>query len=136
MPKKKDVMLHEREIGRRIKTRRNELGMSQSALAAALGLTFQQIQKYEKGSNRISAGRLQRVAEILEVPVTFFFNDFRAADGTQITTLLDSAYSLRMLKAMARIKDQSIKRRAVELVEALAKAADGQPSGDNRTMPN
>jgi len=98
--------------------------MSQTSLGNALDLTFQQILKYEKGSNRVSAGRLQRIAQILDVPVTFFFSDLGKAGGSQLSALLDSAYSLRMVKALNRIRDRQIQRNAVELVEAIADSFD------------
>jgi transcriptional regulator with XRE-family HTH domain len=116
----KIVASYDNEVGRRIKIRRIELGMSQSSLGTALDLTFQQVQKYEKGSNRVSAGRLQRIAQILDVPVTFFFSDLNEAGKSQITALLDSAYAIRMVKALNRIEDQKIRRTAVELVEEIA----------------
>jgi transcriptional regulator with XRE-family HTH domain len=115
---------HDHEIGRRIRVRRLELGMSQSSLADALDLTFQQIQKYESGANRVSSGRLQQISKILDVPVTFFFNDLGGSGGRSLTSLLDSAYSLRMLKAFTRINSRHVQRSAVELVEAIADAAD------------
>src|SRR4029077_20168554 len=62
------------EIGRKIRALRLERGLSQSGLAEGIGLTFQQVQKYEKGANRVSAGRLQRIAELLNVPVMFFYS--------------------------------------------------------------
>src|SRR4051795_11093845 len=66
-------------VGARIRTRRLLLGMNQETLANALGLTFQQVQKYEGGANRVSASRLAQVAEVLRVPVTYFFNDLALA---------------------------------------------------------
>jgi transcriptional regulator with XRE-family HTH domain len=114
------------EIGRRIRIRRLEVRMSQSSLGEALDLTFQQVQKYEKGSNRVSAGRLQRIAEILDVPVTFFFNDMGKSGGSQLSTLLDSSYSVRMLKALNVIEDRRIQRCAVELVEAIVDAMNAR----------
>jgi len=72
----------------------------------------------------VSAGRLQRIAQILDVPVTFFFSDLGKAGGSQLSALLDSAYSLRMVKALNRIRDRQIQRNAVELVEAIADSFD------------
>src|SRR5437762_11724844 len=66
------------EIGRKIRALRLERGLSQSGLAGGIGLTFQQVQKYEKGTNRVSAGRLQRIAEILNTPVMFFYSGMGA----------------------------------------------------------
>src|SRR5437868_14333485 len=72
--KKRRAGAEDIEIGRKIRALRLQRGLSQSALAEGIGLTFQQVQKYEKGTNRVSAGRLQRIAELLQVPVTFFYS--------------------------------------------------------------
>jgi transcriptional regulator with XRE-family HTH domain len=121
---KKSLLSHDHEVGRRIRMRRLELDLSQSSLADALGVTFQQVQKYEKGANRVSAGRLQQIAKFLDVPVTFFFNDLGGSGSSAVSSLLDSAYSLRMLKALTRIHNRQLQRSAVELVEAIADAKD------------
>ena len=112
----------DREIGRRLKIRRLDLGISQTAVADALGLTFQQVQKYEKGANRISAGRLQRLAEILDVPIAYFYDEKIAGTKKHQTAfaLLETAYSLRLIRAFNRIKDRRIQLRTVELVEGIA----------------
>ena len=123
MPKKRSTQ-YDNEIGRRIKLRRLEVGMSQESLGKALTLTFQQIQKYEKGTNRVSSGRLQHIAKILDVPVTFFFNDLGGSGGSSIPAMLDSAYSLRLLKAFSRIHNRDIQRTTVELVESIAESTD------------
>jgi transcriptional regulator with XRE-family HTH domain len=122
----RSVASYDGEIGRRIRIRRLEVRMSQSSLGEALDLTFQQVQKYEKGSNRVSAGRLQRIAEILDVPVTFFFSDMGKSGGSQLSTLLDSSYAVRMLKALNVIEDRRIQRCAVELVEAIVDAMNAR----------
>lgn len=118
----------DREIGRRLKIRRLDLGISQTAVADALGLTFQQVQKYEKGTNRISAGRLQRLAEILDVPIGYFYDEKIAGTKKHQTAfaLLDTAYSLRLMRAFTRIKDRRIQLRTVELVEGIADADHNQ----------
>ncbi len=119
---RKEPSTYDREVGRRVRARRLELNASQTELGNALGLTFQQIQKYEKGVNRISAGRLQFIAQVLKVPVTFFYGDAGAEATSEISTLIDSSYSLRLVKAFARIPDRALQRSMVELVEALAEA--------------
>ena len=125
MQKRSSSLSQEREIGRRIRIRRLELGMSQTVLADALDLSFQQVQKYEKGKNRVSSGRLQDIARILGVPVTFFFSDFTASGaGTEILALLETSYSLRMLKALGRINNRRIQKSTLELVEAIADSLD------------
>jgi transcriptional regulator with XRE-family HTH domain len=105
------------------------LGMSQMKLGDALGVTFQQVQKYESGVNRISAGRLQQIAGILGVPVTFFFEDIPAKAGSlpaeddPMGGLATSA-GLRLVMAFTRITDAELRRRIVRLVEEIAGAAD------------
>ena len=88
------------DVGRRVRALRLERGMSQEKLACALDLTFQQVQKYEKGTNRIGAGRLQRIAGILEVPVSTFFTDTKNSTHTKsIFELVESASAFRLLRA-------------------------------------
>ena len=115
------------ELGKRIRLRRVELGISQSDLADKLGVSFQQVQKYEKGINRVGAARLQQVATALDVPVTFFFDNDdlgkRASDGKrEVESLLfvDSAFSLRLLRAYAAVKNQAVQRQFVSLIESIA----------------
>lgn len=72
-------------VGQRLKVRRSLLGLSQEKLAEAVGITFQQIQKYERGTNRVSAGRLFELSKVLDVPVNFFFDQFDKVKGTQIS---------------------------------------------------
>ncbi len=117
----------DRQVGVRIRVRRLMLDMSQEKLAAGLGLTFQQVQKYEKGSNRIGAGRLQQLAKILEVPVSFFFEDFPTPGRTQaalpsyITDFLTSADGLALTEAFMSISDARQRRCLVILAEAMAR---------------
>lgn len=111
----------DQEVGRRIKTRRLEIGLTQSALGNALNLTFQQIQKYENGKNRVGAGRLHQIAKALDVPVAFFFASTDEASGvSEIAELVDTTYSLRLLKAFSRLKNAGDKRIFVELIERVA----------------
>ncbi|MFL6799066.1 MAG: helix-turn-helix domain-containing protein [Xanthobacteraceae bacterium] len=130
----KTVLQHDREIGRRLKMRRLHVGMSQGKLADALGLTFQQIQKYEKGVNRVGGGRLQEVARILDVPVSFFFDDIvgGSRDSSDVFPFLGTAYSLRMMKAFVRIRSQAIQRSAVELVEQIAGSMETRHERETR----
>jgi transcriptional regulator with XRE-family HTH domain len=121
MPKSQNAQ--DREVGRRIRLRRQELGVSQTKLGDALKVSFQQVQKYEKGINRVSAGRLQQIAHVLQVPIMFFYDDL-GKGGSEISTLLESAYALRILKSFSKIRDRNLQRRAVELIEAMADAAD------------
>jgi len=110
------------EVGQRIRARRMAKGMSQTELGNLLGITFQQVQKYERGVNRVGAGRLTRVAEALDVPVSFFFGatDAGSEDTRAILGFLDSSYSLRLLRAFSRIPQTHVQRAVVELVENIA----------------
>ena len=117
-------------VGSRIRLRRNMLGLSQERLGESLGITFQQIQKYEKGTNRIGASRLQHIAQVLEVPVSFFFEDAPGSStetgfaesrpAAFVTDFLTSTEGLQLNKAFVRIKDAKVRRRIVELVRAVA----------------
>jgi len=109
------------ELGKRIRLRRVEMHISQQELGDKLGVSFQQVQKYEKGVNRVVASRLQQIASALDVPVTFFYDD-NGKGRTEVESLLflDSGFSLRLLRAYAAIKDQAIQRRLVSLMETIA----------------
>ena len=117
------------DVGRRIRVRRIQLGLSQTYVADKLGITFQQVQKYEKGANRVSASRLQNIAELLDVPVSFFFGDAgdQGAQGEKVLDFLENAYGIRLIKAFAQIKDRELQSSLVELVEKLA-----QPRTDEK----
>lgn len=119
-------------VGSRVRMRRLMLGMSQEKLGDALGLTFQQVQKYEKGTNRKSASRLQQLSHILQVPIPFFFDgaphlpgqqkqsDVHALSPDYVTAFLASADGLTLTLAFTRIKDSIIRRSIVDLVQKLA----------------
>jgi transcriptional regulator with XRE-family HTH domain len=110
------------EVGRRVRTLRMERGMSQTDLGGELGITFQQIQKYEKGANRIGAGRLQHISEILGVPISVFFAtsqpDHPSHNG--LNELADTGAALRLLRAYARIPDPHVKQALTSLAEKIA----------------
>ena len=110
------------EVGHRIRIERLSRGLSQTALANQLGVTFQQVQKYEKGVNRVGAGRLVRIGEALDVPVSFFFGgtDAGSEDTRAILGFLDTSYSLRLLRAFSRIPPGGVQRAVVDLVESIA----------------
>src|SRR5437763_8579552 len=99
--KKRRAGAEDMEIGRKIRALRLERGLSQSALADGIGLTFQQVQKYEKGSNRVSAGRLQKIAEFLKVPVMFFYEGIGAKSKKK--DLANSSFSLLQTKGAMRL---------------------------------
>ena len=118
-------------VGSRVRMRRLMLGMSQEKLGDALDLTFQQIQKYEKGANRIGASRLQQIATILQVPVSFFFEGAPASPGAAggfaevdtsdfSSTLLSTSDGLALARAFMRIENRRLRRRIVDLVEEMA----------------
>src|SRR5262245_34664542 len=126
----------DKHVGSRVRMRRMMLGMSQERLGDALGLTFQQVQKYEKGTNRIGASRLQSISSVLEVPVAFFFEDMPNLPGqpkpTAFTPNLDyvsdfitSSEGLRLIKALTRIKNAKVRREIVRLVEAITEPKNG-----------
>jgi transcriptional regulator with XRE-family HTH domain len=112
----------DKHVGTRLRVRRMMLGMSQTDIGDALGLTFQQVQKYEKGENRIGAGRLHQLAGILGVPVTFFFDGTSAKAGSlDPMGVLATSPGLRLVTAFTRITDTELRRRIVRLVEELVK---------------
>jgi transcriptional regulator with XRE-family HTH domain len=126
-------------VGRRLRLRRTLLGMSQERLAQLLGLTFQQIQKYERGVNRIGSSRLYELGQILDVPISFFFDDM--GEGDRAPDLLgpglaedaagfafdnarelqlDKRETLELVRAYNRIADPAVRKRLFELAKALA----------------
>jgi transcriptional regulator with XRE-family HTH domain len=121
----------DKHVGARVRMRRMMLGMSQEKLGDALELTFQQVQKYEKGANRIGASRLQQISNILQVPVAFFFEGAPNAPGHQpsglgeapspayISDFLATSDGLALTKAFMGIKDAKLRRRIVDLVEQI-----------------
>jgi transcriptional regulator with XRE-family HTH domain len=121
----------DKHVGARVRMRRMMLSMSQEKLGDALGLTFQQVQKYEKGANRIGASRLQQIAHILQVPVAFFFEGAPAAAGqlvegmseapspSYVSDFLATSDGLALTKSFMRIKDPKLRRRIVDLVEQM-----------------
>jgi transcriptional regulator with XRE-family HTH domain len=122
-------------VGSRVRLRRMVLGISQEKLGEKMNLTFQQIQKYEKGTNRIGASRLFQLSRILEVPVNFFFEDaafstastgasyggFREPDAESfLVEFLNSREGLELNRAFIKIQDPKVRRRVIELVRALS----------------
>ena len=114
------------EIGKRVRTLRLQRGMSQTVLGGLLGVTFQQVQKYENGANRISAGRLQRITEILEVPITFFYTGFQDnrsdhSAGAKIDfDFFQSGDAIRLVRAYSRIKQRGVRLQLLRLTETIA----------------
>jgi transcriptional regulator with XRE-family HTH domain len=121
----------DKHVGSRVRMRRKMLSMSQTKLGDALGVSFQQIQKYEKGTSRISAGRLQHTAHVLQVPVTFLFEGAQSVPGAlqvkgaapspaYVSDFLATSEGLALTKAFMQIKDKKLRRRIVGLVEEIA----------------
>lgn len=121
----------DRHVGGRVRMQRMLAGVSQEKLGEALGLTFQQVQKYEKGTNRISASRLQQIAKMLGVPVAFFFEGAPTGETTTggfadaastdyVADFLATSEGVQLSKAFVRIKNPRVRRRIIDLVEALA----------------
>jgi transcriptional regulator with XRE-family HTH domain len=117
------------EVGRRVRSRRLECRLSQTELAERIGVTFQQVQKYEKGVNRIGAGRLQRISEALEVPISFFFGGSGGAAKAEAGTGAESVFgfmqtsgSVRIVKAFHKIKSRKARQLLVEMAEEFADA--------------
>jgi transcriptional regulator with XRE-family HTH domain len=119
------------EVGSRIRLQRKVKGISQQALAAALGITFQQVQKYEKGSNRVGASRLSQIARALDVPISYFFGGTQAApeDGTtsqvngetnDVALFLTSMEGVALNRAFTNIRSKVVRQKVVSLVKALA----------------
>ncbi|MPY68846.1 MAG: helix-turn-helix domain-containing protein [Alphaproteobacteria bacterium] len=121
-------------VGSRVRMRRTLLGMSQEKLGEALGLTFQQVQKYERGANRIGASRLHEISHILDVPVSFFFEEMGSEAAASTSGLSDEPAefehdplakreTLELVRAYYRITDPKVRKRIFELTKAVANAS-------------
>ena len=136
----------DQHVGNRVRMRRTMLGFSQEKLGVALGLTFQQVQKYEKGTNRIGASRLQAISKILDVPPSFFFDGaptvgdeaaggFRdASTAPYVPDFVTTAEGLQLNRAFARIRDPKVRKRIVELVAVLSDSQGHQSPDSNREL--
>lgn len=123
-------------VGSRVRLRRTLLGMSQEKLGGALGLTFQQVQKYERGTNRIGSSRLYRLSRILDVPVSFFFDDMPDEVSQRSDGMAEGAQSrfdqqdlskretLELVRAYYRILKPDIRKRLFDLVKSLGPQLD------------
>jgi transcriptional regulator with XRE-family HTH domain len=118
----------DKHVGSRVRMRRLMLSMSQEKLGDAIGLTFQQVQKYEKGTNRMGSSRLQQIANVLQVPATFFFEgapgqsklDGKAQSPAFVSDFLATSDGLALTKAFMQIKDAKLRRSIVKTVEEIA----------------
>jgi transcriptional regulator with XRE-family HTH domain len=118
-------------VGSRVRLRRTMQGMSQEKLGDSLGITFQQIQKYEKGANRIGASRLQNISRVLNTPVAFFFEDApsegegnvqgmsESSSTNYVVDFLSSSEGLQLNRAFVKIKDAKVRRKVIDLVKVL-----------------
>ena len=118
----------DRHIGNRVRTRRITIGMSQEKLGDALGLTFQQVQKYEKGTNRIGASRLLQIAHVLDVSIEFFFEGLPDArtgvsGDSAMAEFLMIPESDRLVRGFLRLKDGEARKKVTDLVDWLASAS-------------
>ena len=125
-------------VGSRIRVRRQVLGLSQEKLGEALGVTFQQVQKYERGANRVGASRLYDLARILAVPINFFYDGLDTqvqnlmAEGKQTPIVYDfiqSTEGVALAMAVSQIRDRRVRRQIVDLARAIAKAQGPEESG-------
>jgi transcriptional regulator with XRE-family HTH domain len=125
-------------VGSRVRLRRLMVGMSQEALADRLGVTFQQVQKYEKGTNRISASRLQAISDVFRVPPSFFFQDDDNAMPTagaghetgDVSTFVSSKEGLDLNRAFLKIDDVGVRKSIIQLATALSKASAAEQAGE------
>ncbi len=127
----------DKHVGARVRMRRMLIGMSQEKLGEALGLTFQQVQKYEKGANRISASRLQQISEALNTPLAYFFKGApvsdaatqggvaeAGADESHFSDFVMTSEGLSLNRAFARISDPKVRKKIVDLVSVLAECGN------------
>ncbi len=126
---KKSTGSIDKEIGSRVRMRRVSIGMSQEKLGDMLGLTFQQVQKYEKGMNRISVSRLVEIAKILSVDIHFFFNGIKSAKAEPgfaeegappyVADMMSTPEGLQLVRTFTSIKNPKVRKSIVQLVAAL-----------------
>ena len=127
----KDPQPVDRHVGSRVRMRRMMVGMSQEKLGEACGITFQQIQKYEKGTNRMGASRLHHIARVLDVPIEFFYEGASSDQGSNgpimvdgqsrsMTDFLATSEGLELVRAFTAIKDSKVRRRIVDVAKAVA----------------
>ncbi len=118
-------------VGKRLRLRRTMLGISQEKLAEILGITFQQVQKYEKGINRVGSSRLFDIAKALNVPVNFFFDEYSGNANSQYALAEDTAAfehednlknreTMTLVRAYYQISDPKVRKKALELIKSLA----------------
>ncbi len=127
-------------VGSRIRLRRVMLGLSQEKLGDGLGITFQQVQKYEKGTNRVGASRLQHISELLDVHISYFFEggpdateDKALAVPSVLSQFMNSKEGVSLAKAFSAIEDSRVRRRVLELVQSLGGSASVETQKNTET---
>ncbi|MCC0807549.1 helix-turn-helix transcriptional regulator [Methylobacterium sp. W2] len=120
----------DRTVGLRITTLRKAKGLSQTELGQAIGVTFQQVQKYEKGANRVSGGRLQQVAQVLEVPVSALFGESEPEGQSEVFGFLAETGAVEILRAYVAIDNEQLRRDVLQLVRTAAKIGAGPVEGN------
>ncbi|ACB81901.1 transcriptional regulator, XRE family [Methylorubrum populi BJ001] len=131
VPKPRHTTEADRIVGLRITTLRKARGLSQTALGTAVGVTFQQVQKYEKGLNRVGAGRLSEIAHLLEVPVSAFFEEADGATAQKQTEVVDFLRvhgAVDLLRAFATIEDDQLRRKVLAIVRSVARTVSAKSS--------
>jgi transcriptional regulator with XRE-family HTH domain len=130
----------DRVVGQRVRWRRRELKLTQEKLGELLNLTFQQVQKYEKGVNRVSAGRLYEIASVLGVPITYFYEgaeDFvereqaQVAESSEAQAPMMNSETLDLIAAFQKIEDSALRKSILNTVRAAASAFIKPPKSDN-----
>jgi transcriptional regulator with XRE-family HTH domain len=112
------------EIGKRIRVRRVLLSMTQRTLAGALGVTWQQVHKFERGLNRVGTSRLAAMAEALGVPISYFFGDELAQTSQRMPSdLMERSETLKLMRLYYAIRDERVRRQVLAIVEAVAEAS-------------
>ena len=118
-------------VGSRIRLRRTMMGLSQEKLADAVGITFQQVQKYENGSNRVGASRLYNISNVLDVPVDFFFEGYEENSGPSLMAaeesggmdmkkIMESRETVELLRCYYTIKDEAVRKKVFEMIKSIA----------------
>jgi transcriptional regulator with XRE-family HTH domain len=130
----------DQQVGARLRMQRMLVGMSQEKLGEALGVTFQQIQKYEKGSNRVSASTLKQIAQALNVPPSFFLEDAtprsaapgfaESGSGSYVVEFLSTSEGVELNRSFSSIRDPKIRKAIVDFIVSLARNLDEKPRGE------
>jgi transcriptional regulator with XRE-family HTH domain len=136
VPNQRSANSVDSHVGSRVRLRRLELGLSQEKLADQLGITFQQVQKYERGTNRIGASRLHQIALVLQTPITYFFEGASESalptsqEASPLAQALSDPATVRLVRAFASIEDPHLKQKAIGIIEAIA----GTTGGSDKPM--